>query len=112
MAEPVNKAQLLELKDLLGDDFEVLISNFLHASQTHISTILTAFDQANNILGSTAAQSLKGESANLGATELSAFCQKLILECKANRIQYSDVLIHTVQEELHRVNQFLRLQTA
>jgi len=112
MTEPVNKAQLLELKDLLGDEFEALIASFLHESQTHIKTILTAFDQANNSLGSIAAQSLKGESANLGATELTSFCQKLIQECKANRIQHSDVLIHTVREELHRVNHFLRHETA
>lgn len=112
MTEPVNNAQLLELKDLLGDEFEELVATFLHESQTHINTIQTAFDQANNTLGTTAAQSLKGESANLGATELTLFCQKLILECKANRIQHSDVLVHTVREELHRVNHFLRHLTA
>ncbi|GAC1371941.1 MAG: hypothetical protein NVS3B3_05580 [Aquirhabdus sp.] len=111
MAEPVNKAQLLELKDLLGDEFDDLIANFLHESQTHLHTIITAFEQSDNSLGSSAAQSLKGESANLGATELTSFCQKLILECKANRIQHSDVLVHTVREELHRVNHFLRHQT-
>lgn len=112
MAEPVNTAQLLELKDLLGDEFDDLIANFLHESQTHLKTIMTAFEQANNSLGSGAAQSLKGESANMGATELTTFCQNLILECKANRIQHSEVLVHTVREELHRVNHFLRQQTA
>ncbi len=112
MAEPVNKAQLLELKDLLGDEFDDLIANFMHESQTHLKSILTAHEHANNSLGSTAAQSLKGESANLGATELTSFCQKLILECKANRIQHSDVLVYTVQDELQRVNHFLRQQTA
>lgn len=111
MAEPVNKAQLLELRDILGDELQELIATFLHESQTHINTILTAFEQSNNSLGSTAALSLKGESANLGATELMSFCQKLVLECKANRIQHSDVLVHTVREELHRVNHFLRHQT-
>lgn len=112
MTEPVNTAQLLELRDLLGDAFDELISTFLHESQTHIKTILAAYDQANNTLGTTAAQSLKGESANLGATDLTTFCQNLVLECKANRIQHSDVLVQNVQEELHRVNHFLKLQTA
>lgn len=112
MAEPVNAAQLLELKDLLGDEFDDLIANFMRESQTHLNTILTAFEQGNNSLGATAAQSLKGESSNLGATELAAFCLKLINECKDNRIKYCDVLVQTIREELHRVNHFLRQQTA
>jgi HPt (histidine-containing phosphotransfer) domain-containing protein len=112
MTEPVNTAQLFELKDLLGDEFEELISNFMNQSQTHLKTILAALDQSNNTLGTAAAQLLRGESANLGANDLTSFCQKLISECKANRIQHSEVLVHTVREELHRVSHFLRLQTA
>ena len=112
MTTPVNKIQLLELKDLLGDEFEALIASFLQESQSLITTILIAFDQANNTLGIIAAQSLKGGSANLGATGLSNFCQKLVVECKSNRIQHSDVLVNNVREEFDRVDHFLRHQTA
>lgn len=108
MAEPINKAQLSDLRYLLGDAFEELISTFQRESQTHLKTILTAYEQYNNALGMTAAQALKGVSGNIGANELAAYCQKLIMQCKDHRLQHSEVFVQAVLEELHRVSHFLR----
>ncbi len=112
MAEPINKAQLFELRDLLGDEYDSLIQNFLRESLIDMRAIQSAFEHSDNAMGATAITSLKGASANLGATDLATFCQKLLLECKANRLQHSDVLLHAAQEELHRVTHFLRHEMA
>jgi HPt (histidine-containing phosphotransfer) domain-containing protein len=112
MAEPINKAQLLELRDILGDEYDSLIQTFFNASSVDMRAIQSAFEHSDNTMGATAVASLKGASTNLGATDLASFCQKLLLECKENRLQHSDVLLHAAQEELQRVTHFLRQEVA
>ena len=108
MAEPINTAQLIELRDLLGDGYENLIQNFVHESSTAMRAIQYAFEHSENSSAATAISSLKGASINLGATGLASFCQNLLLACRENRLQHSDVLVHATQEELQRVTLFLR----
>lgn len=112
MAEPINKAQLFELRDILGDEYGALIQTFFKGSSMDMHSIQSAFEHSDNTMGATAVASLKGASTNLGATDLVSFCQKLLLECKENRLQHSDVLLSAVQEELKRVTQFLRQEVA
>jgi HPt (histidine-containing phosphotransfer) domain-containing protein len=108
MAEPINKAQLLELRDILGDEYDSLIEAFLRESSAYMRAIQSAFEQSENSIAAVAIASLKGASSNLGATGLASFCQHLLLSCKENRFQHSDVLLNAAQEELHRVTHFLR----
>ena len=108
MTEPINTAQLLELRDLLGDEYENLIQTFVRESSTAMRTIQHAFEHSENSNAAPAIALLKGESINLGATGLAAYCQKLLLACKENRLQHSDVLLHATQEELQRVTRFLQ----
>lgn len=108
MAEPINTAQLLELRDLLGDEYESLIQTFIRESSTTMRAIQDAYEHSENSSAATAIASLKGASINLGATDLALFCKNLLLACKENRLQHSDVLLHATQEELQRVTHFLQ----
>jgi len=108
MAEPINTAQLLELRDLLGDEYENLIQTFIRESSTAMRTIQYAYEHSENSNAATAISALKGASINLGATSLASFCQNLLMACKENRLQHSDVLLHATQEELQRVSHFLQ----
>ncbi len=108
MAEHINKALLSELREILGDQFTLLIQTFFTESTSLMTEILSAFEMSNNAQGAAAVTSLKGASMNLGAMQLVSLCQKLLLECKADRFQNSDVLIHALQEELYFVTLFLR----
>ena len=108
MVEPINIAQLLELRDLLGDEYDSLVETFLGESSTYMRAIQSAYEQSENSIAAIAIASLKGASSNLGATGLASFCHNLLLSCKENRLQHSDVLLNAAQEELHRVTLFLR----
>jgi histidine phosphotransfer protein HptB len=112
MAEHINKALLFELREILGDEYAILIETFLTESSSFMSEILSAFEVSNSIRGATAVASLKGASMNLGAMNLVSLCQKILLECKASRFQQSDVLLHALQEELNYVTIFLRKEVA
>lgn len=112
MAEPINTAQLLELRELLGDEYENLIQTFVRESTTAMRAIQYAFEHSENSSAAPAIASLKGASINLGATDLAAYCQNLLLASKENRLQHSDVLLHATQEELQRVTHFLQHEIA
>ncbi len=107
MQSPINQAQFQELRELLDEEFDSLIMAYLNDSRIRMQTVLTAYEQNDNSKGYEAIHSLKGASANLGATTLAEHCLKLQMECKAGRLRNSDVLIQTIQEELNRVNEYL-----
>ena len=110
MSVPINTAQLQELKSFLGDDINDLLTDYLQDSLVQMKRIHAAYEQADLNLATHSVQSLKGASANIGATELEILCQKLHLECKAGRLRGSDVIIHALDEELSRVNRYLRAE--
>jgi len=110
MSVPINTAQLQELKSFLGDDINDLLNDYLKDSQQQMKQIHAAYEQADLNLAANSVQSLKGASANIGATELEVLCHKLHVECKAGRLRLSDVIIHALEEELSRVNRFIRTE--
>ncbi len=110
MSVPINTAQLQELKSFLGDDINDLLTDYLKDSQLQMKRIHTAYEHADLDLAANSVQSLKGASANIGATELETLCLKLHLECKAGRLRASDVIIHALDQELTRVNHFIRAE--
>lgn len=110
MSMPINTAQLQELKSFLGDDINDLLADYLKHSQLQMKQIHAAYEQADLNLATNSVQSLKGASANIGATELEILCHKLHAECKAGRLRGSDVIIHALDEELTRVNCFIRTE--
>jgi HPt (histidine-containing phosphotransfer) domain-containing protein len=110
MQAPVNQAQFQELRELLDDEFDSLIQSYLTDSQLRMQRVMTAFDQNDNTLGYESIHSLKGASANLGASRLAELCLKLQMECKAGRIRNADVLIQSIAEEVARVNAYLQTQ--
>lgn len=107
MPDPINQAQFAELKDLLGNEFTEMVQLYVNDSRKRLDMVQQAFSQANNQLGYEAIHSLKGASANVGASVLPELCLRLQNECRAGRIAQSDVLIHTIEEESVRLNQAL-----
>jgi HPt (histidine-containing phosphotransfer) domain-containing protein len=112
MTESINKAQLLELRDILGDEYKSLIHSFVRDSSKNMHEIQSAFELSENSIAAKAIAALKGSSINLGATSLASYCQNLLLACKENRFQHSDVLLFAAQEELHRVTHYLCQEVA
>ena len=106
----VNYIHGFAFRNILGDDINDLLNDYLKDSQQQMKQIHAAFEQADLNLAANSVQSLKGASANIGATELEILCHKLHVECKAGRLRLSDVIIHALEEELSRVNRFIRTE--
>jgi len=74
--------QLNELKEVLEDEFQVLINTYLIDAQLRLKLIEEGLDTKNYEQVRLAAHSLKGASANIGALILAQLCEQLEHYCK------------------------------
>ncbi len=66
-----------ELKEIMGDDFDELISIFISDGQTQIENLKLSIQSSNVEDTRRFAHTLKGSSANLGLNALSESCMTL-----------------------------------
>ncbi|HEX5360549.1 MAG TPA: Hpt domain-containing protein [Fluviicoccus sp.] len=95
--------QLKELKEVLEDEFRVLVETYLQDAVLRLQLIRKAFEAGDSDGGRQAAHSLKGASANLGANQLSAMCEKIEHAAKGGGIAACGELIDQVEAEFAQV---------
>ena len=78
--------QLAELKEVLEDEFDVLINAYLTDAQMRLALIEQGIAKQDYEQIRLAAHSLKGASANIGALTLTQLCEQLEHDCK-NKIE-------------------------
>lgn len=100
----INIAQFEELQALLDEDFIDLIKNYISDSEVRIQEMQTALDNDDNRAGFEAAHSLKGASANFGATTLTELCYQLQEACRENTIQDHQQLVSDIASQSKQVN--------
>lgn len=77
--------QLAELKEVLEDEFDVLINTYLTDAQLRLQLIEQGVAAQNYEQVRLAAHSLKGASANIGALILTQLCEQLEHDCKVGQ---------------------------
>ena len=95
----INTEQLAELKEVLEDEFHVLINTYLQDAILRQQIIGQAVQSADYEAARLAAHSLKGASANLGASLLADICERLEHDCRAGRYQNCGMLNQQIQDE-------------
>lgn len=63
------------LKDVMGDDFPLLISTFINDSDEHIQRLHAALTDQDSDAVRRAAHSFRGSCHNLGAVQLASLCE-------------------------------------
>lgn len=81
--------QLNELKEVLEDEFQVLINTYLIDAQLRLKLIEEGLESNNYEQVRLAAHSLKGASANIGALILAQLCEQLEHDCK--KLEYQNL---------------------
>ena len=99
--------QLNELKEVLEDEFQILINTYLIDAQLRLKLIEEGLDTKNYEQVRLAAHSLKGASANIGALILAQLCEQLEHDCKLQKYSDLDTLVINVSEELSIINKEL-----
>ena len=98
----LNLEQLAELKEVLEDEFGVLISTYLTDAKFRLQLIQNGINSQDYEAVRLAAHSLKGASANLGAVILAQLCEKLEHDCKVGvYVNCNDILEKIYNENLY-----------
>jgi histidine phosphotransfer protein HptB len=107
MTPHIDTEQLAELKEVLEDEFGVLISTYLTDAKFRLQLIQNGINSQDYEAVRLAAHSLKGASANLGALILAQLCEKLEHDCKVGEYNELRQSVVVIAEELKLTSQEL-----
>lgn len=101
------KETIEQLKQLLGDEFSVLVNAFEQDNRQHLESIeqLIEDDDAEQV--SRQVHSIKGASSNLGAIELASVCQQLEAQAKAGDLSNAKELLAQIRIEFDKAVKIL-----
>ncbi|WP_131668891.1 Hpt domain-containing protein [Psychrobacter pygoscelis] len=101
----IDSEQFEEMRDLLDDEFDDLVQAYILDSQARLTTLRSALLNNDNATGYDAAHTLKGASANLGATQLAQLCHQLQEACREQQISAQAALLDSIENTLYLVQQ-------
>lgn len=104
MTVHIDNEQLAELKEVLEDEFGILISTYLADAKLRLQLIEQGLQNQDYDAVRLAAHSLKGASANLGALLLAQICERLEHDCKAGHYDNCEAYSRKIGEEFLVVN--------
>lgn len=101
--EHLDDAVLAELRDVLGDEFPVLVTTFLTDSQARLVAIRRALAARECDAVREAAHSFKGSALNLGAHRLANLCRDAENHARAGALAPLDNLLAELDTEFGHV---------
>jgi HPt (histidine-containing phosphotransfer) domain-containing protein len=96
------------LKQVMEDDFTLLIDTFVQDSTGRISTLREVIKGTNADLIRRAAHSFKGSSSNIGAPQLSALCFAVEKKALENNFEGLATDLDSIEQEFAQVLILLR----
>lgn|SRR5687768_16397767 len=96
------------LKQVMEDDFALLIDTFVQDSNDRIQTLQNVIKGTEADLIRRAAHSFKGSSSNIGAPHLASLCSALEKKALANNLDGLAEDLHAIEQEFVRVEVLLR----
>ncbi|MBH1971877.1 Hpt domain-containing protein [Moraxellaceae bacterium AER2_44_116] len=105
----LNLEQLAELKEVLEDEFSVLITTYLQDAELRQQMITAAIQSKDYNEVRLAAHSLKGASANLGALMLAEVCEHLEHDCRAGHYDNCEMYSQKIGDEFAIVRRELEM---
>jgi len=100
-------AALAELRDVMEDEFDILIETFLDDAKTRIQQLLDAVQQKNAESFGRAAHSFKGSCTNIGVPYLADLCQNAEVKGKEGVMEGADALLGQIRAEFATISSLL-----
>ena len=107
---PVSAEVLAELKDVLAEDFPLLVTTYIDDAHARMERLRSAAADADLQTVKTEAHALKGSSKNLGAMQLGDLYAGLELAGAEQSSEQIPSLLAQIESELSRTESFLRNQ--
>lgn len=99
---------LTMLKDVMDDDFNLLIETFIQDSNERLHKLQSIVNSANADLIRRSAHSFKGSSSNIGAVALSALCAAMEKKALSGDFDTLANDLLKIEEEYKQVESLLR----
>lgn len=109
--EVIKAETLNELKEILEDDFSLLVSSYLEDAQCRMEKLQSAIESADAAVIKAEAHSLKGSSLNLGAQSLPELCSQLEKCGGEGALQDTPELFSKIKSEFSKVELLLSQHT-
>ncbi len=91
------------LKELMGDEFTILIDAYKEDTAEFVRILKDAFDNNDHAAMQVPAHSMKSSSANIGAMRLSALAKKLEEQVRSDTLNNVEQQVQEIEEEFGRV---------
>lgn len=95
----INAVIMDELREIMGGDFEFLITTYLSDSEKKICDMKSAFDSRDLERLQSVSHSLKGSSLNLGVFKLADTSNQIEVQAGLANIENLQELIHLLEVE-------------
>jgi len=103
----LDEEALAELRDVMEDEFEVLIQTYLADSRDRIRSLREAQQAGNADAFTKTAHSFKGSCINIGAPRLGELCLKAEMAGKESRMVEATALLDAIESEFQQVTKGL-----
>lgn len=107
-SDHIDTETLAELKEVMEDEFQVLIDTFLSDSQKRLALIKSALASASADDLRSSAHSFKGSSSNIGAPALAGHLKKMEDMGRDGNLEGAPDALKLVEAEYLAVQQSLR----
>lgn len=108
--EHLDYSALAELREVMEDEFEVLIETFLYDSAERITQIKEALAAQDAESISRAAHSFKGSCTNIGVPVLASLCLEAELKGKEGNLEGMDAIVNNIESTFPEVSRLLKEQ--
>lgn len=105
--QSIDKATIGELKQVMGDEFPLLIDTFNSDSAVRLQAIREGIAAADPEAVRLAAHSFKGSAGNLGAAGLTDLCQQLETQSMTGQLTGGNQLLTQIELEYEQVKSAL-----
>ncbi len=103
----IDEDMLIELRDVMEEDFPLLIETFLRDSMQRLVSIQDALQNGQAEEFSRACHTLKGSCINLGLDRLADFCRQGELMGGAADLSQGEPLLQAIKREYGAVRELL-----
>ena len=108
--EVIQSEVLIELKEILADDFPELVTTYLEDAMQRMDRLETAIAASDASNVKLEAHSLKGASANIGARNLADLCAEMENQGEAERLEQAPELFSKIRSQFSATEQYLNQQ--
>lgn len=104
----LDEEALAELRDVMEDEFDILINTYIMDSSDRIAHLRSALEQEDADRFSKSAHSLKGSCINIGAPRLGELCFEAEKAGHDNRLQEAAGMVDAIESEFRTVEAGLK----